>query len=413
MILKANKTRRICHAFHRQGAPRIAIANGEMPVPITGQEKAPEYINALMVNFRELIVGLEDESEQIRDKLASLKQRARNTQTPTTPSISTSTIPTDSTPPVQDVADYPTRARPKRCATLPQLPHPSKISSPPASPFTQQSSSSPPVRPPRQNDLLRKNLENIYSQVYRQKLARDKRGIHFTSRSKTMTSAAVSAAKSRGALIVLEGVDRVGKSTLAKKLVDHLEKLNCPVTHCRFPNRTTPVGQLIDQYLKSSSKQIDDHVLHLLFSANRWELSKRIRAALNEGTSVVVDRYAYSGIAYSSAKSGLPIRWSCETERGLPRPDLVIYLELKRDAQHLRDGFGDERFETEEMQDSVRLQYEQVMDLSKETWLKINVDNKKPDQVLAEVIMPVKRCLESAAIKELGTLEFFDITPAV
>lgn len=95
-------------------------------------------------------------------------------------------------------------------------------------------------------------------------------------------------------------------------------------------------------------------------------------------------------------------------ERGLPRPDLVIYLELGRDFQHQRVGFGEERFETKELQDLVRLQYEQVMDISKETWLKVDVDNKSPDQVLGEVILPVKRCLESVATKELGTLDFFE-----
>jgi thymidylate kinase len=35
-------------------------------------------------------------------------------------------------------------------------------------------------------------------------------------------------------------------------------------------DRSTPIGQMIDSYLKSSVK-MDDHVIHLLFSANRWE----------------------------------------------------------------------------------------------------------------------------------------------
>lgn len=35
-------------------------------------------------------------------------------------------------------------------------------------------------------------------------------------------------------------------------------------------DRTTPIGQMIDGYLKSQV-EMDDHVIHLLFSANRWE----------------------------------------------------------------------------------------------------------------------------------------------
>lgn len=37
-----------------------------------------------------------------------------------------------------------------------------------------------------------------------------------------------------------------------------------------FVDRTTPIGQMIDAYLKSDV-EMDDHVIHLLFSANRWE----------------------------------------------------------------------------------------------------------------------------------------------
>lgn len=35
-------------------------------------------------------------------------------------------------------------------------------------------------------------------------------------------------------------------------------------------DRTTPIGQMIDSYLKSQV-DMEDHVIHLLFSANRWE----------------------------------------------------------------------------------------------------------------------------------------------
>jgi dTMP kinase len=35
-------------------------------------------------------------------------------------------------------------------------------------------------------------------------------------------------------------------------------------------DRTTPIGKMIDAYLKGAS-EIEDHAIHLLFSANRWE----------------------------------------------------------------------------------------------------------------------------------------------
>lgn len=37
-------------------------------------------------------------------------------------------------------------------------------------------------------------------------------------------------------------------------------------------DRSTPIGKLIDSYLRSEI-EVDDHAIHLLFSANRWELA--------------------------------------------------------------------------------------------------------------------------------------------
>ncbi len=47
----------------------------------------------------------------------------------------------------------------------------------------------------------------------------------------------------------------------------------------KFPNRTTAVGKMIDEYLKSDRAKeapLDDEVVHLLFAANRWEDRKTI-----------------------------------------------------------------------------------------------------------------------------------------
>jgi dTMP kinase len=37
-----------------------------------------------------------------------------------------------------------------------------------------------------------------------------------------------------------------------------------------FPDRTTELGEVISSYLKGT-KELSDEVVHLLFSANRWE----------------------------------------------------------------------------------------------------------------------------------------------
>lgn len=74
----------------------------------------------------------------------------------------------------------------------------------------------------------------------------------------------------RGALVVLEGLDRSGKSSQCSRLVSYLEGQGISAELWRFPDRTTDVGKMISAYLTNTS-QLDDRTIHLLFSANRWE----------------------------------------------------------------------------------------------------------------------------------------------
>ncbi len=79
----------------------------------------------------------------------------------------------------------------------------------------------------------------------------------------------------RGTLIVFEGCDRSGKTTVCKKLVEYFNfKEKESAKFMRFPDRSTEVGSAIDGYLRGQ-RELDDHVIHLLFSANRWEKVSR------------------------------------------------------------------------------------------------------------------------------------------
>lgn len=99
-----------------------------------------------------------------------------------------------------------------------------------------------------------------------------------------------------------------------------------------------------------------DEAVHLLFAMNRWEMRQQIIQKLENGESVVSDRYAYSGVCYSVAK-GLNFDWCLGADRGLLRPDLVFYIDAKADVLAKRAGFGEERFEKVEFQSKVEQAY--------------------------------------------------------
>ncbi|SJL17786.1 related to thymidylate kinase [Armillaria ostoyae] len=191
----------------------------------------------------------------------------------------------------------------------------------------------------------------------------------------------------RGAFIVIEGLDRSGKTTQTADLREKLAASGNAVKLHKFPDRTTSIGKMIDSYLQSKS-ELDDHAIHLLFSANRWELASTIEGLLESGTTVLCDRYAFSGIAFSASK-GLPYEWCRSPDIGLPAPDLVLFLDITPEKARERGGYGNERYEKEEMQRRVREQYKRIESENVVQWATIDAGRER-EQVAAEIWAHVK-----------------------
>ena len=79
-----------------------------------------------------------------------------------------------------------------------------------------------------------------------------------------------------------------------------------------------------------------------LFSANRWEAAPTLAETLSNGETIICDRYAYSGVAFTAAKQVEPpltIEWCQSPDRGLPAPDVVIFLDLSQEEAEQRGGY--------------------------------------------------------------------------
>ncbi|KAI4154337.1 MAG: hypothetical protein LQ340_001731 [Diploschistes diacapsis] len=200
----------------------------------------------------------------------------------------------------------------------------------------------------------------------------------------------------KGQLIVVEGLDRAGKSTQVQLLLKNLAKEGHRVEHMRFPNRTTPIGKSIDSYLKGEA-QSEDHVIHLLFSANRWEAAEAITKKLQSGITLVIDRYSYSGAVYSAAKlnPALGLEWAWSPEIGLPQPDIVLFLTVSAVVAAQRGGFGTERYETDHMQQRVREKFEELWRRLPTQYLVIINADQSLEQVEQDILRNVQPRLAS------------------
>ncbi|XP_069325368.1 thymidylate kinase isoform X1 [Eulemur rufifrons] len=244
----------------------------------------------------------------------------------------------------------------------------------------------------------------------------------------------------RGALIVLEGVDRAGKSTQAGRLVAALSAAGRRAELLRFPERSTEIGKLLSSYLEKKS-EVEDHSVHLLFSANRWEQGSFITLAgvqwcqpssqqpqtpglqqpscpsllsscdnrplikekLSQGVTLVVDRYAFSGVAFTGAKENFSLDWCKQPDVGLPKPDLVLFLQLRLADAARRGEFGQERYEDRAFQERALHCFQQLMGDETVNW-KIVDASKSIEDVHEEILALSEDAIRAAAQRPLGEL---------
>ena len=150
--------------------------------------------------------------------------------------------------------------------------------------------------------------------------------------------------------IVIEGGEGSGKSTQAKALRKHLSTLGFRVklTH-------EPGGTLLGRRLRRWAKWGKDVTIQtelFLFLASRSELvGQVIRPALEEGCTVVCDRFDASTIAYQGFGRGIDLTFLQslnEFVTGGLQPDLVILLDLDVEKSLSRKRVRMDCFEREE-----------------------------------------------------------------
>lgn len=161
----------------------------------------------------------------------------------------------------------------------------------------------------------------------------------------------------KGLFILFEGVDCVGKTTYAKHLNAYLNEQGHPSKYISFPQRQTPVGQLLNTVLNGDII-LNEKATYLTFIANRLELMDEMNSMLVDGTNIVVDRYVYSGLAYGKA-TGLTREFMSRFNEPFIQPDIVFYT--RPDEIHLDALYsGREIYETSSFQTMVLEEFESM-----------------------------------------------------
>ena len=147
-----------------------------------------------------------------------------------------------------------------------------------------------------------------------------------------------------GKLIVIEGTDGSGKSTQFRLLTDRLESEQVKFQKLVFPQYSEPSSALIRMYLGGefgkSPSDVNAYAASAFYSVDRYASYRKVWGKWYEaGGLVVSDRYTTSNAVHQASKEPEDKRedflnWLYDFEYdklGLPRPDLVIYLDVPTD----------------------------------------------------------------------------------
>lgn len=171
-----------------------------------------------------------------------------------------------------------------------------------------------------------------------------------------------------GKFITFEGIDGSGKTTQLRMLAGYLREkgLDPLITH-------EPGGTALGRRLRSAFLETEEVVAPiaelLLFAADRAQhVETLIKPALQEGRTVISDRYADATFAYQGAGRGFDestVSDVIQLATGGLRPHLTVFFDisvdeaLRRMSEHSGDGRIQNRMdrETHEFYERVRGAY--------------------------------------------------------
>ena len=172
----------------------------------------------------------------------------------------------------------------------------------------------------------------------------------------------------KGLFFAFEGIDGAGKSTQIHYLLQKLREQGYRCHETREPT-DGPIGSVVHQMM-TGRMTADARVISSLFAADRLDhLTNSVNGlckAIDEGVTVVTDRYYFSSYAYNGVD--MDMDWVMECNRlsaELLRPTLHIFLDIPVSAAMARiskNRLHTELYEKEERLTAVRANYFKVFE---------------------------------------------------
>jgi dTMP kinase len=197
--------------------------------------------------------------------------------------------------------------------------------------------------------------------------------------------------------IVIEGVDGVGKSTVARLLVEKLRASQRPAHLTSEPSKG-PIGVLLRKMLSGDVEapaafegySAGPSLVSLphLFAADRLEhVAFEVEPRLLRGEYVVSDRYYHSSLAYQAFAAEVSSVLSLNSRAR--RPDVTFILEANLEvitARRVSRGGTKEIYDEAEVQQRLALAYRELPTLLPNERIEYVDASQEPDAVAQELL---------------------------
>jgi len=177
-------------------------------------------------------------------------------------------------------------------------------------------------------------------------------------------------------IIVIEGGDQAGKKTQSELLAKKLRRNKLKTKIISFPDYSTPIGKEIHKYLHGSRK-FPPQVIHCLLAANRWEKLEEIQKTHSKNTILILNRYYQSNLVYGIS-NGLKLDWLENLDKGLPKADIVIVLDVSTKESFQRKQLKRDKFEKNKNFSKIVSKNYRVL-AKKKNWNIVNASGSKEE----------------------------------
>jgi dTMP kinase len=140
-------------------------------------------------------------------------------------------------------------------------------------------------------------------------------------------------------LIVFEGIDGSGKTSLSRLFLKYLIQKSIPAVWLREPTDSA-LGDKIRCLAQGSEQISPQQELDYFIQDRRWDVENNILPALRAKKTVVLDRYFYSNACYQGAR-GLDMNAIIDLNLAFaPQPDLtfIIDVDVDRALERIRNS---------------------------------------------------------------------------